>query len=505
MRLFGMAKIYTLSHRVPSSSVLSISSELILQLDSHLRIIYVNEPFVEFLNTSREELIGKNIQYSVLVPVLDDIFGSFLDRVRNGIKGVEWKGELFIESRGTIFTCRIAPTVLDNGKKGASVVFEDITGQKEDKRRAQASEEKYRLIVETANEGVWILDRNLDTLFSNQRFADMLGYTREGMTRRNVLDLVMKEDQALFEAQIIARMKGIKSRYECRLRHRDGRVIWCLISGSPLFGEAGSFQGSFGMVTDITERKQALELLKESEEKFRRLVENTHDIIYTLDKEGVFTFVSPGWTVLLGHPLSQVVGKSFKIFVHPDDIPICMEGLEYVMTTGKGKTDIEYRVQRADGSWAWHSTNGVPHCNGAGVIIGFEGCAHDITDRKQMEDQLILLKTSVDQAYDEVFWLDFEGTILYGNDSACKTTGYSREELQGMKIFKLDPDITPEIWERSVQRLRERKRSFFTTRHRRKDGTILDVEIMASYVRKGINEYSFAFVRDITDRNGSKI
>ncbi|MGB8310182.1 MAG: PAS domain-containing protein, partial [Methanoregula sp.] len=124
MRLFGMAKIYTLSHRVPSSSVLSISSELILQLDSHLRIIYVNEPFVEFLNTSREELIGKNIQYSVLVPVLDDIFGSFLDRVRNGIKGVEWKGELFIESRGTIFTCRIAPTVLDNGKKGASVVFE---------------------------------------------------------------------------------------------------------------------------------------------------------------------------------------------------------------------------------------------------------------------------------------------------------------------------------------------------------------------------------------------
>ncbi|MGB8891237.1 MAG: PAS domain S-box protein, partial [Methanoregula sp.] len=100
---------------------------------------------------------------------------------------------------------------------------------------------------------------------------------------------------------------------------------------------------------------------------------------------------------------------------------------------------------------------------------------------------------------------DFEGTILYGNDSACKTTGYSREELQGMKIFKLDPDITPEIWERSVQRLRERKRSFFTTRHRRKDGTILDVEIMASYVRKGINEYSFAFVRDITDRNGSKI
>ena len=130
MRLFGMAKIYTLSHRVPSSSVLSISSELILQLDSHLRIIYVNEPFVEFLNTSREELIGKNIQYSVLVPVLDDIFGSFLDRVRNGIKGVEWKGELFIESRGTIFTCRIAQLYLTTERKAHQSFLKTLPGKK---------------------------------------------------------------------------------------------------------------------------------------------------------------------------------------------------------------------------------------------------------------------------------------------------------------------------------------------------------------------------------------
>ena len=124
----------------------------------------------------------------------------------------------------------------------------------------------------------------------------------------------------------------------------------------------------------------------------------------------------------------------------------------------------------------------------------------DITERKQTEDQLKLLKTSVDEAFDEIFWVDFEGTILYVNDSACRVTGYSREELHAMKIFELDPDFPADIWDASVADLRVKKHQFITTRHRRKDGAMIDVELIASYVRKDDREYSFAFVRDITER-----
>ena len=96
--------------------------------------------------------------------------------------------------------------------------------------------------------------------------------------------------------------------------------------------------------------------------------------------------------------------------------------------------------------------------------------------------------------------LDFEGTILYVNEAACRKTGYSREELNGMKIFMLDPDYSPEVWEQSVTDLRNRKIQYITTRHRCKDGTLIDVEVMTHYVKKGDKEFSFAFVHDISER-----
>jgi PAS domain S-box-containing protein len=140
---------------------------------------------------------------------------------------------------------------------------------------------------------------------------------------------------------------------------------------------------------------------------------------------------------------------------------------------------------------------------GGDIEAQFAELSHKIRQavkRKQYEDRLQLLKTSVDQAYDEVFWLDFEGNILYVNESASRKTGFSREELQAMKIFSLDPDFPPEVWAASVEDLRQRKKQFIITRHRCKDGSIIDVEILTSYVRKNDREYSFAFVREISNR-----
>jgi len=124
----------------------------------------------------------------------------------------------------------------------------------------------------------------------------------------------------------------------------------------------------------------------------------------------------------------------------------------------------------------------------------------DITERKRVEDRLRLLKISVDSAYDEVFWMDMDANMLYVNDAVCQTTGYSREELYSMKIYELDPDFDPARWEQHVADLRENKKQLFQTRHRCKDGVILDVEISSVYVTRGREEYSFCFVRDITER-----
>ena len=177
---------------------------------------------------------------------------------------------------------------------------------------------------------------------------------------------------------------------------------------------------------------------------------------------------------------------------HFGDIP-------FILFTGKGREEVVIDAIN-NGADFYIQKGGDPKAQ-------FAELAHKIRQavkRRQAEDELVLLKTSVDQAYDEVFWLDFEGNILYVNEAACRTTGYSTDELRGMKVFKLDPDFTPDIWAKSVEDLRKQKIQFITTRHRCKDGRFIDVEIMTSYVQKGGKEYSFAFVHDISDRKQSE-
>ena len=125
---------------------------------------------------------------------------------------------------------------------------------------------------------------------------------------------------------------------------------------------------------------------------------------------------------------------------------------------------------------------------------------HAALELKAHESQLRLLKVSVDLASDEVYWLDFKGQFLYVNESACRNTGYTRDELLAMTVFDLDPDFTPEMLTESRKILAEKKTRVFTTRHRHKNGTIVDVEIMSNYVEKDSRDFSFAFARNITGR-----
>lgn len=175
------------------------------------------------------------------------------------------------------------------------------------------------------------------------------------------------------------------------------------------------------------------------EQKYRLLIENSHDIIYTLDPEGVFTFVSPGWTALLGHPVNQVVGKRFHQFVHPDDIAVCEAFLRKVINKGQRKAGVEYRVRHIDGSWRWHTSNAAPLRNEAGIIISYEGNARDITERKQTEGTL----RESENRYRAIFEntgtanaiLEEDKIISLVNTEFEKLSGYTREEIEGRKSW----------------------------------------------------------------------
>ncbi|NTW77350.1 MAG: PAS domain S-box protein, partial [Syntrophaceae bacterium] len=176
-------------------------------------------------------------------------------------------------------------------------------------------------------------------------------------------------------------------------------------------------------------------VLWENTEKYRILIENSHDIIYTLNPPGVFTFVSPSWTSMLGHPTNEVVGKPFQQFVHPDDIAACDSFLKKVIGTNQRQAGVEYRVKHTDGSWRWHTSNGAPVKDESGIVIGYEGIANDITARKQAEEALKEsqqeLSDIIDFLPDATFVIDKEGAVIAWNRAMEEMTGINAIDMLG--------------------------------------------------------------------------
>jgi PAS domain S-box-containing protein len=173
--------------------------------------------------------------------------------------------------------------------------------------------------------------------------------------------------------------------YEGLLQKPGGEKVWISIHSTPARRQNEIVFD--GIIQDITERRRAAEALRESEDTLRVIIENSFDVIFTLNKEGAFVFVSRAWERHFGYPVSHAMGKSFGPFVHPEEAAPLVEYLKRVLSTGKSETSPAFRVKHADGGWRWFVANGTPYVNPKGEPQ-FIGVGRDITERQRAEETL---------------------------------------------------------------------------------------------------------------------
>ena len=264
----------------------------------------------------------------------------------------------------------------------------DISRRKVAEIALKESEEKYRLIAENSPDMIFFLDSKGTVRYINPLGARAMLTTQESLIGKNLFSLFRPE---IAEKYMIAIRDIIAKRIPFRnevCEHLPSGKTWINVRLIPLLDPSGTVFGVLGIIHDISDRKEAEAALRESEEKYRLLVENTHDIIYLVNPEGILTFVSPSFTDILGYKPEEVAGQPFQKFVHPDDIPLCEEALSKVVSTGQRISGVEYRVFHADGSVRIHTSSVAPIQDKSGTVRSYVGNARDITEMKQVQNAI---------------------------------------------------------------------------------------------------------------------
>ena len=267
-------------------------------------------------------------------------------------------------------------------------------------------------------------------------------------------------------------------------------------SGAPINERENIVTGVVFVFSDKSEERKAQNALAESEKEFRNTFEfaSIGKAIVSLD--GTFLKVNNAFIKMIGYSLDEILKLNFNDITHPDEIKVSRESMQRLIT-GEINTDrFEKRYIRKDGKVIWVDLNVILSKDSAGKPNHFIAHFVDITERKQKEIEVkTILKTTIDGFYT----VDENGKILEVNDSYCSMIGYSQDELLKMGIKDIEVIDTEEIIKERIQHIFKYGYAHFETKHRRKDGRIIDIEASVNFLVEDKLKL-FCFMRDTTDR-----
>lgn len=476
------------------------SPELIIEVDEDGNILSVNSAMAKNLSVPAEKLIGKNI-----LNLLSKEIGE--KRAKIARKALEEGKNLESEDEraGRYFQNIYVPIIHPGGKKTIQLIVRDITNEKKAEHILRESEEKYKTIFNSAGDSIISLDNEGVIVDINDAGIQRIGYERKDLIGKNfsVLDkIIAKESKQYMLKNFQQRKLGIHPpAYEVKLMNRKGEEYYVEINAVPIV-KNGKNQGFLAILRDVTERKKADEKLKESEEKWRSITENSPDHIMLLDKEARILFINRPVSDL---SKEDVIGKSVYDFTPGEWKKDAANCFKRVLQSSKPDIYHTEYITRDGVSRFFEVHVGPVFMNNE--IVALISSSADISERKKTEDAIVQSEKKyrefVNLLPQMVFEIDGHGNFTFINQASIDLTGYTQEEFKkGLNAFQT---VAPHDRERIKSNILKVMNGESTSANeyllQRKDGTTFPAIFSSTPV---INESRIVGVRgfaiDITDR-----
>ncbi|HET9909230.1 MAG TPA: PAS domain S-box protein, partial [Anaerolineales bacterium] len=489
--------------------------DFVMRFDSEGRYIYVNPAFEKAVGMPAESIIGKTLQ-ELPQRIKTEQNRARLDSIRRALdEGISNESEVRwdTEKGERIFEDRYVPERDATGNVVTVLcIARDVTEQKRAEEELQKTNDLLRAIIEAAPTAIIGLDLEgkVQNVW-NPAAEKMLGWSAEEALGKFLPSVSVDKEEEFQKFRQWVRSGKSMNGVEVQRRRRDGTPIDYSIYASPLHDTQGQTIGNIAVLVDITERKRVEQALRESEERYRLIAENTADTIAVFDLNLRPTYISPSIIKLRGYSVQEALAQSLDQMLTPESLQQAQKVLaDQMALEASGEANLsrtslfELEEYCKDGSVIWvelaasflRDENSQP----TGVLT----VTRDITERKRAEDDLraseTRFRTLVDHAADAFFLYDEQGTILDVNRQACESLGYSRHELIGMTPYEIDSMLDHSFIGQLESRLDAGDTVAFETRHRRKDGSVFPVEVRGRPFWHGERRFSVALARDITER-----
>jgi|GEM_PF-5246352 len=344
-------------------------------------------------------------------------------------------------SEGVVETSS-SPMRVGGAIAGSVTVWHDISDRIKFEEALREGEERYRRIVETALEGIWIIDEDSRTSFVNQRMAEMLGYSVDDMTGATLFDFMDEEGQRAAAAQVERRRQGVAEQHDFKFRRKDGSDLWALVETNPIFDRDGRYLGALGMVTDITKRKQIENQLQQSQARLQEAQRIAGLGSWEWDARAQRVIWSKEMynLALLDESQPPPPHTEHARLYTPESMRRLAEAAGRAIETGQ-PYELDVEMIRADGTRKWLSARGEPLYDERGLFAGLHGTVLDISARKRIEQEaqtfhhkVLEEKNHLDAVLDVlpvgVAILDAQGGIMLANLEYEQIWGTERPEVR---------------------------------------------------------------------------